>query len=61
MSENETYWQAIGIAEEGPDIEVVEQKVELRQLKGGPGAHSVKVPLDKYRRRQWDKVGKSQE
>lgn len=50
--EEDVYWRGVGVAEEKPNLQVIEQKHILLQLKGGPGAHSELLPQDEYRVRK---------
>lgn len=52
--DGDEYWKAVGVAEERPNLQIIEQKHILRQLSGGPGAHSELLPQDEYRVRTLD-------
>lgn len=49
--ENDVHWKGVGVLEDPPNTVVVEQKHELVQQKGGPGAHWTLIPKDEYRER----------
>lgn len=48
------HWKGVGVLEDPPNTEVVEQKHELVQQKGGPGAHWELIPQYEYRKRTLD-------
>lgn len=52
MSGEDVYWKGVGVLEDPPGAVVVEQKHELVQLEGGPGAHSELIPRGEYRKRE---------